>query len=86
MTVKSDLFKILCTIICVVLFSTLGLYFAGLSTAILIIFLLPLAWISYTYPKVGLILLLIYLHFHGTVSYAFGEIFKKIGGPYYSYT
>ena len=80
MTIKSDLFKILCTIIGILLFSILGLYFAGLPTAILIIFILPLSWISYTYPKIGLLLLLAYLHFHGTVTYSFGEIFRKIDG------
>ena len=64
MSYKSDIFIILCTIICVVLFSILGLYFAGLSTAILIVFILPLSWLSYNYPKIGLILLLVYLHFH----------------------
>ena len=77
---KSDLLKILCTIICVVLFSVLGLYFAGISTAILIIFILPLSWISYNYPKIGLLFLLTYLHFHGTVAYSFGEIFEKLDG------
>ena len=80
MSYKSDIFIILCTIICVVLFSILGLYFAGLSTAILIVFILPLSWLSYNYPKIGLILLLVYLHFHGSVIYSFGDIFKKIDG------
>ncbi len=64
--------------------STILVIVSGLQTSIIGTTIVIFLAIAYRYPRWGLWLFLIYMPFAGTVSYAFGSIYRAVGG-YVSY-
>lgn len=75
-------------IICATLIVCLGLLFVfqsngGLESALLALFLIPCMAIAFKNPRWGLLALLVYLPFSGTIAYAFVKVFRVIGNVIY---
>lgn len=65
--------------------STILVIFVSLKASILGTISVIIMAIAYRYPRKGLWLFLIYMPFAGTISYAFGSIYRSVGG-YVSYS
>ncbi len=65
--------------------STILVIVSGWQTSIIGTAIVVFVAIAYRYPRWGLWLFLIYMPFAGTVSYAFGSIYRAVGG-YVSYS